>query len=76
MAGGRSAVLGVPQSRVEAIGRIEQLGMGPSFDHGAFVQHEDLIGVDDGGQAVSDANRRAVASCRLQRLHYIPKKIN
>ena len=42
--------------------------MGAALDDLALVEHDDLVGVDDGREPVRDHQRRAVAARRVERV--------
>ena len=46
----------------------EQLRVRAAFDDPALVEHDDLVGIDDGREAVGDDDRRAAARDAVERL--------
>jgi hypothetical protein len=45
--------------------------MGAAFDDAALVEHNDLVGSDDGGQAVGDHERSSVVGDAVERTLYL-----
>ena len=72
---GRSALvlLRLPKVCVHAIYFLHELVVGSGLDDGATIEHQDLVRVHDGGQAVRHTDRRPpggqVTECR----HYALK---
>src|SRR5262249_32379148 len=63
---GRGFLLAAPHVGVEAIAR-QELAMAAAFDDAAAVENDDLVGVDDGRQAMGDHQGGAAAAHLLQR---------
>lgn len=61
-------VLLLPQAVVERVALGQQLRVRAAIADSAVLQHQDLVGVGHGGQAVRDADGRAALRGRLQRL--------
>ena len=59
------ALLAFPHRRVVAAAR-EQRVMRPALDNDAIVQHQDLVGIDDRGQSMSNDQCRAACGQLVQ----------
>src|SRR5262252_611844 len=59
--------LPVPPAGIESL-RCEQALMGAALDDRALVEHDDLVGRDDGGQPMRDYQRGAIARDPVQRV--------
>src|SRR5712691_3381500 len=63
---GRGLLLALPHVGVEAVAR-QKLSMAAALDDAAAVEHDDLVGVDDGRQPVGDHHGGAAAAHLFQR---------
>src|SRR5258707_14131430 len=63
---GRGFLLAAPHVGIEAVPG-QQLGMAPALGDTAAIEHHDLVGIDDGGEAVRDHHGGAAAAHLLQR---------
>src|ERR1700731_1251898 len=59
--------LPVPHTGIKSA-RSQKLGVGSALGDAALIQHDDLVGADDGGQPMRDHQRGAVARYPLQRI--------
>src|SRR4051794_21028617 len=63
---GRGLLLAPPHVGIEAVAG-HQLAVAAALGDAAAVEHDDLVGVDDGRQAMGDHHRGAAAADLLQR---------
>ncbi len=58
--------LSVPHTGIKSA-RSQKLGVGSALGDAALIQHDDLVGADDGGQPMRDHQRGAVARDPFER---------
>ncbi len=58
---GRGFLLAAPHLGIGAV-RGQQIGVMSAFDDPAAIEHDDLVGIDDGREPVRDDHRRAAAA--------------
>ena len=62
-------MLRIPELRVERVGPGQKLVVASALGNPALAENEDLVAVDDRGEAMSDQDGRAARGGLVQRLH-------
>ena len=62
-------VLRIPELRVDRVGPGQELVVASTLGNPALAENEDLVAVDDRGEAMRDQDGRAAGGGLVQRLH-------